>query len=118
MNPDFNCCSNFVLSWVDKVTTVTKKFVLAIAKFIALSPSEITQCAGQVRIRLSSQLIKGISGVLQKLLKYFNGTAIFAFIIFLSWLLSKNFDLNDSESVTLLFESSLENWYKVSNISP
>ena len=35
----------------------------------------------QVRLRLTSQLIEVISRVLQKLLEYFNGTAIFAFII-------------------------------------
>ena len=36
----------------------------------------MTQVADHVRIRLISQLSKGISKVLQKLLKYFNGTAI------------------------------------------
>ena len=53
----------------------------------------------------------GISRVLQKLLKYFNGTAIFAFIIPALLVLSKNFDLNldDSESIIILFGSSLRN---------
>ena len=36
----------------------------------------ITQFADQVKRRLTSQLIKGISRVIQKLLKYFNETII------------------------------------------
>ena len=36
----------------------------------------MTQFADQVKIRLISKLIKGISRVPQKSLKYFNGTAI------------------------------------------
>ena len=72
-------------------------------------PSNITD---QVRIELVSQLIKDISSVLQKLLKYFNGRGIFTFIIPALSVLSKKFDLdlNDSESVTLSFDSSLPNW--------
>ena len=37
---------------------------------------EITHFLDQVKFRLISQLINGISRVVQKLLKYFNGTAI------------------------------------------
>ena len=61
-------------------------------------------------MRLTSQLINGISRVLQKLLKYFNGTVISTFfvlpaagvfpVIFI-------LDLNDLESVKLSFGSSL-----------
>ena len=42
------------------------------------SPVELvmTQVADLVKTRLTSQLINGFSGVLQKLLKYFNGTII------------------------------------------
>ena len=78
---------------------------------ITLSPSEITQFFDQVKIKLISQLIKVISRVLQKLLKYFNGTAIFAFIIPALLVLSKNFDLNviDSDFVITLFGSFLPN---------
>ena len=36
----------------------------------------IAQSLDQVKIRLNSQLINGISRVLQKLLKYFNGKII------------------------------------------
>ena len=38
----------------------------------------------QIKIRLISQLIKGISRVVQKLLKYFNGTIIPTFFVPLS----------------------------------
>ena len=78
---------------------------------ITLSPSEITQFFDQVKIKLISQLIKVISRVLQKLLKYFNGIAIFAFIIPALLVLSKNFDLNviDSDFVITLFGSFLPN---------
>ena len=31
LNPDFNCCNNFALSWVDKVTTGTKRFASVIS---------------------------------------------------------------------------------------
>ena len=36
----------------------------------------MTQVDDHVRMRLVSQVIKGISKVFQKLIKYFNGTAI------------------------------------------
>ena len=63
-----------------------------------------------LKMRLISQLINGISKILQKLLKYFNGAAIstsFALpsagvfpVIFI-------LDLNDSESIELLFGSCM-----------
>ena len=37
---------------------------------------DVRQFSDQVRMRLASQLITGISRVLQELLKYFNGTII------------------------------------------
>ena len=60
-------------------------------------------------MRLISQLIKHISRVLQKLLKYFNSTAISALIIPCSLVLAKNLDLNlnELESVMLSFGSLL-----------
>ena len=81
------------------------------ANVVAQLPSEITQFADQVRIRLTSQLIKGFSRALQILRKYFNDAAIFAYIISSLLVLSKNFDLNinDSDSVVTLFGSSLKN---------
>ena len=67
--------------------------------------------ADEVRIRLISQLIKGVSIVLQKLVKHFNDTDIIVFIIPALLILSKNFDLNlnDSDSVITLFGSSPQN---------
>ena len=101
MNPDFHCCNNFTLSLVHKVTTGTQRSVSVIAKVVTRFPLEMTKFADQVRIRLILQLIKGISRVLQKLLKYFNGTVISAFLISSLLVLFRNLDfsLNDSESV-------------------
>ena len=70
----------------------------------------ITQVDDHVKIKLASQLIKGVSIVLQKLLRYFNGTIIstsfslpaagdFPVIFIL--------DLRDSESAKLSFYPSL-----------
>ena len=61
----------------------------------------MTQLDDQVRIRLISQLIKDISGVLQKSLRYFNGTAISAFTIPQLLASAKNLalNLNELESV-------------------
>ena len=85
--------------------------MFVIGKVVTLSPSEITQFADQVTIRLISQLIKSISRVLQKLLNYFNGTANFSFIMRTLLVLSKKFNLyfNDSDSTITLFGLSLEN---------
>ena len=110
LKPDFNCCSNFALSWVDKVTTATESFVSVIANFPSAVEVVITQSLDQIEIRLASQLINDISGVLQKLLKYFNDTVIST--SFVSPLLGVllvifTFDLNDSESAKLSFGSSL-----------
>ena len=63
----------------------------------------MTQFADQVRIRLVSQLINGISKFLPKLPKYFNGTAISTSTGTLSPVLYVNLNLNfnDLESVML-----------------
>ena len=60
-----------------------------------------TQLDDHVKIRLTSQLIKGISKVLQKLLKYFNGTITSTSFVpsFPVW--SVIFTLNLNESVVL-----------------
>ena len=47
---------------------------------IILSMLVITHSLGQFKIIDASQLINGISGVLQKLLKCFNGTTISTFL--------------------------------------
>ena len=74
------------------LTTGTKSFIYVFANVVSLKPSEITQFADQIRIWLTSQLIKDISRVLQKILKYFNCLAIFAFIILSLLVFSKTFD--------------------------
>ena len=69
-------------------------------------------------MRLISQLIKGISRVLQELLKCVNGAAIFAFYNASIISLCKNFDLNlnDSNSVVIFFGSSLQYSHKLPDI--
>ena len=69
---------------------------------VALFNSELTKFVDQVRIKLFSQLTKGISIVLQKLLKYLNSTATAAFAIPSLWALSNNLylNLNDAKLVT------------------
>ena len=74
--PDFSCCNNFVLSCVDKVTTGTYNFVPVTSDAPAPVELVITQVDDHVKIKLISELIKEISRVLQKLLKYFHGTII------------------------------------------
>ena len=97
--------SSFALSWVDKVTTGTLNFVLVIVNvgsWLAIRLSIIKHVADQVKIRLISQLINGISNVLQKVLKYFNGALILTFFVPPFPVLSAIFVLNLSE-VLLLF---------------
>ena len=67
------------------------------------------QFANSVSIRFSSEL-QDISRVLQKLLKYFNDTAIStSFVLPTTWVVPVIFALilNDVKSVTLSFELSL-----------
>ena len=77
--PDFNCSSSFILPWVDKVTIWTWSFVSVIVNsgsWVSIGLPIIKHLLDQVRIRLISQLVNGISRVLQKLLKYFHGTVL------------------------------------------
>ena len=73
----------------------------------------MTQYLDHVNIRLTSQLIKGISNVLQKLLppkKYFSGTIIstsIALPLFGVFPVIFTLDLNDSEFARLSLGSSL-----------
>ena len=79
----------------------------------------IMQFAGQVRIKLISHLIKGISRVLQKLLKYLNGTAISTSSVLTSTgVLPVIFalNLNDSESTMVATGSSLQYCHKLPNV--
>ena len=54
-----------------------------------------------VKIRLTSQLMKGFSKVVQKLLKYFSGTIISTFFVPLFPVLPVIFNLKLNESVRL-----------------
>ena len=76
LKPDFNCSNNFSLSFVDKVTTGTYKFVSVVLNFPGPVELVITQFDDHVKFKLTSQLINDISRALQKLLKYFNGTIL------------------------------------------
>ena len=110
LKPDFGSQSNFSLSLVDKVTTGTYNFVSVIANFSSPVELVIPQSLDPVKIRLISQLIQGISAVLQKLLKYFSGTIIsisFEFPLLGVFPVIFTLDLNDSEAVKLSFGSSL-----------
>ena len=113
--PDFNSCSDFVLSWIVKVTIETESFVSVIAKAVTLFHSEIAQLAGQDILRLILHLIKGISRAIKKWFKIFNAAAISTFIIQLLLVLSKNLvlNLNDLEWVIEFFGLYLQNWCKL-----
>ena len=96
-NPDFSCSKNLLSSCVERVTTGTYNFASPILNvaFVGAFISGIaglalgsaacatipvrTQISDHVKIRFISQLINGISKVLQKLLKCFNGTMISQF---------------------------------------
>ena len=70
----------------------------------------MTQFVDQLKIRLISQLISGISRVLWKVLKYFNGTDISRFTVPVPSISFKKLYLNwnESESAVLLSCSSLQ----------
>ena len=98
---DFNFSSNLILSWVDKVTTGTYSYVSVIANVVAFVSLDNTHLLDQVKMRLISQLIKDISRILQKLLKYFNGTIISTFSVLQSAVLPVIFCLNLNEWLLL-----------------
>ena len=80
----------------------------------------ITQVDDHVKMRLTSQLINGFSRVLQKLLRYFNGTIIStSFSLPIAGLFSVIFilDLKDSESAKLSFGLSLYYCHKLPDVS-
>ena len=82
---------------------------MVITNFLASIAAETTPSADQVRMRLILQLISGISRLIQKLLKYFNGTAIstsFTFPLFGLFPLISVLNLNYSESVIIEYGSS------------
>ena len=110
LKPDVNCWNNFALSWVDRVTTGTKTFISVILNLALPVELVIKQVDYPAKKILTSQLVNRISRVLQKLLKYCNGT-----IILTSYVLPPagvftvifTLDLKDSEFAKLSFGSSL-----------
>ena len=66
LKPGFHFWSSFVPSWVGKVTTETWIFVSVIINL--LQPVELVQVDEYVKMRLTPELINGISRVPQKLL--------------------------------------------------
>ena len=84
---------NFDFSLADKIATGTYNFVSLIVKImillalslsfpLSLPGADKTQNFVHVSFDSALQLVKGISSDFQKLLKYFNGTAIAAFYTF------------------------------------
>ena len=55
--------------------------VSVIENVVALVSLDNTQLSDQIKMRFISQFIKGISRVLQRLLKYFYGTIISTFFV-------------------------------------
>ena len=94
LNSVFNCSESLLSSSADKVTTGTynlQSVILNVTFVGLLIPATarsasgsaslvallvITQFSDQVRVKDTSQLIDGMSSVLQKSLKCFNGTTI------------------------------------------
>ena len=91
-NPVFNCSKSLLSFSADKVPTATYNLQSVILKttFFGLLIADTggsasrsaslvallvnTQFSDHVKVKDTSQLINGMSSVLQKLLKYFNGT--------------------------------------------
>ena len=69
LNPDFNCSNSLLSFSADEVTTGTYNLQSVISNFASVGDSI-------VKIKVFSQLINGISKLLLKLPKYFNGIAI------------------------------------------
>ena len=90
-----------------------QSFVSFISNFPSPVELVITQSLDQVKIRLTSQLIKRISRVLQKLLKYFHGTIISTSFVFPSagvYPVIFILDLNDSEFAIICYHLQVIIW--------
>ena len=89
--------------------------------FVSPVAEEITQVGDHVK-RLTSQLINGISRVLQKLLKYFNGTIIStsfvlpaagAFPVIFNLYLNDSDDLDHLRGIDINFPMFLHNYHYI-----
>ena len=67
------------LEWIK--LQLQHKILYVIENFISTTTGEITQFSYQFNLRLILQVVKGVSRVLQKLLKYFNGTVSSTFFV-------------------------------------
>ena len=75
------------------------KVLYQLLQMLLLLYQQITNFSDQVKMKLVSQLIKGISRVLQKLLKYFNCTILSTSFLPLAAVLPVIFCLNLNEAL-------------------
>ena len=90
-----------------------------ISNSVIPTAEEITHFLDQVKLRLISKLINGFSRILQKLLKYFNGTAVLTCFVLpaagdFPVILILHF--KDSDCVTLSFGSYLQYYHKLPDV--
>ena len=99
LNPVYNCFTNLLSSRVDKVTTNTYNYVPVILDVLSVGllipatarsasgPASFVACLvitdflDHVKIKNTSQLINGMSNIIQILLKWFNATATSTFFL-------------------------------------
>ena len=102
LNPDINFL--VVLYYLESIELLLKQSFMCYSNVLSLAESAITQIADQASCRPFPQLIKGISRVFKKLLRYFNRT------------ISTSLMLSYLESVMLLFKSSLWSCHKLPDV--
>ena len=105
LKPDSNCFNSFLFSWVDKVIARTWHFLSVILNvgtpFATVAATRVLFLK-HVNWRVILELIEGISSVLQKLLRYFNGTIISSFFVPTLPVCPPIYDLNLNELLLLL----------------
>ena len=97
LNPVYNCFTDLLSSQIDKVTTNTYNYVSVILDVLSVGllipatagsasgPASFVACLvitdflDHVKIKNTSQLINGMSNIIQILLKWFNATATSTF---------------------------------------
>ena len=106
LNPECDCCSGFVLSWVGRFTTGTQSFVLVIRNVPCTYWIDNETLCWLVRWRIISELIKGISRVSLKVTQIFQWHDISTSFVLPSAVILTvipALTLNDSESLMLSF---------------
>ena len=81
LNPEFKCCSSFVLPWVARVTNKTLSLLFVILNVPAPFEFLMIQFPYQISWGFISLLVKGILRIPWNLLKYLNGTTISIFFV-------------------------------------